>query len=960
MKKWILLISMITMITYAQAQVTVSGSVSSVEDGPLIGATVQLKGTSKGSTTDFDGKFSIEVESLQGVLVFSYIGYQMQEVAIDGNANIDVVMVQGQTLDQIVVLGTRAPARTNTESPVPVDILNVADLSLSAPQSELNQLLHYSAPSFNSNTQTISDGTDHVDPASLRGLGPDQVLVLLNGKRRHTSSLINVNGTFGRGNVGTDLNAIPSDALSTIEVLRDGAAAQYGSDAIAGVINLNLKRTVNKLAVRVNTGANFTSESSPAKDIDGETFGIGINYGVPLTKDGGFINFTGSFDQRGWTNRMQEFEGNILNAYNAIEWQAYNDGYDLTQLPNDISAIQQFGSQVSHFSTVLKNGISSATSIGDLQSLLSADVTDAELATRGQVRSDYNMRVGQSALRGGKFFANLELPVGDDFAFYSFGGIGYRRGESGCFFRLPNNVNVYTPSFVNGYLPLINSNIIDKSISTGIRGVTGGWNVDISNTYGANTFEYEITNTHNATLESGSPSEFNAGGHTFSQNTANIDLSRYLELESMKGINIAIGAEYRWENYLLNSGTELSWGNYDVNGNLVNPTTDNSLLVTNFFGSTRSAGCQCFAGFLPDNFIDANRSSVAGYVDVELDVSDAFLITGAIRTEDYSDFGSTFNYKVASRLKASDNISIRGAISTGFRAPSLHQIYFSRTSTIFEQVGGVNTAQEVGTFANTSRAAKLLGIPELKEETSQNFSLGFTAKAPDLGLKFTVDGYLINIDDRVVYTGQFSAGDDEELRSIFAQAGADRAAFFTNAIDTKTTGLDVVVSHKVYFPSGVSLSNDLAATFSKTTQEGDIKASELLREKGLVSTYFDEASRIYLEEAVPRVKLSLNNGLSVDKWHFYLRNTFFGETTEATNEENPQVYSGKVVTDLSIGYAIAANVNLTVGANNLLDVYPDKSRDEYLSDGRFIYSRRSPQFGTNGRFAFARLSFTID
>ncbi|RMG86756.1 MAG: TonB-dependent receptor [Bacteroidetes bacterium] len=955
--------------TFAQNG-TVSGTVNDAQ-GPLIGASVLVVGTSSGTTTDIDGGYSLSLAPGNYTVEASYVGYDAQRaevtVTAGGKVTLDFTLSEGLTFDEVVVTGTRASNRTNTDAPVPVDVINVSKLNSVAPQTNLNQLLHHTAPSFSSNTQTISDGTDHIDPASLRGLGPDQVLVLMNGKRRHTTSLVNVNGTFGRGNVGTDLNAIPAAALETIEILRDGAAAQYGSDAIAGVINLRLKETVNELRLAVTTGANFTKNTSPEKDIDGEVVEISANYGLPLGNNGGLINFTGAFDYRGWTNRMQTFTGSIFNRYNSVEWVALQDGADISAL--DMQSVQNYAQQVSHFSSDLKNEIANAPDLATLQSLLAEDATEAELGARGLTREDFIMRVGQSGLRGGQFFANMRLPVGDNMEFYSFGGVSYREGQSGCFYRLPGQNRTYTPIHPNGHIPKINSQIGDKSLSMGIRGKVRGWDVDLSNTYGKNKFIFYMTETANATLQNASPTEFNSGGHAFTQNTGNLDVSQYFDLEGIKGVNVAFGSEYRYENFQVIPGTEDSYGNYDINRNLVNSVTPDELLVRDFLGRQRPAGAQCFAGFLPSNEVDARRSSVAGYIDTEWDISDAFLLGGAIRFENYSDFGSTFNYKLTARYKINDQFALRGATSTGFRAPSLHQIFFSRTSTIFVTENGVTTAQEVGVFNNNSRAAKLLGIPKLKEETSQNYSLGFTAKLPDAGIKLTVDAYQVNINDRVVLTGQFKPGDNQELQQIFSQAQATRAAFFANAIDTESQGLDIVLAHRTNIGDNV-LTNNLAATFSKTEAVRDangnvkVKSSDVLKRAGLESVYFDETSQQYLEKAVPRTKITLSNSFTAGKVAFYLRNTYFGSTEEATNISSldPSVdytYSGKVVTDFSIGLNLNNTWSINIGADNLLDVYPDEADPAFQSSGRFVYSRRSPQFSYNGRHLFARVIFNL-
>lgn len=954
---------------------TISGNVT--EDGvPLIGVSVSVDGTTIGSITDLDGYYSLSLEPGEYNLTASYVGYstvtKSVSVAAGEDVRLDFSLSSGIMVDEIVVTGTRANNRTNLESPVPVDVINVTQLTNAAPQTSVNQILHYTTPSFSSNTQTISDGTDHIDPASLRGLGPDQVLVLINGKRRHTTSLVNVNGTFGRGNVGTDLNAIPAAAIDKIEVLRDGAAAQYGSDAIAGVINIQLKEDVNRLKFNVSTGGHFTSNIGPfegeEKSVDGENVNIGANYGLPLGENGGFINVTGELSYRGATNRMQEFRGGIFNGLNGVERLAAADGFDVTALT--LEQVQSYGGQVSYFDQSTRDALNALTSLDGLSDVLGFDATDDELAARGQQRSDYNMRVGQSQTRGGKMFANMSLPLSGGAEIYSFGGMSYRRGNSGCFYRLPSQNRTTTSIYPNGTVPKINSNISDKSFGAGVRGQLGSWNVDFSTVTGSNQFLFHMTDTHNATLGSSSPTEFDAGGHSFNQTTSNLDFTRYYDgLNGIQGLNVAFGTEYRFENFDVIPGTELSYGNYDVNGNLVNSVTPDDLLTTDLLGRPRPSGCQCFAGFLPTNEVDAHRSSLGAYLDMEADFSEAFLLGAALRFENYSDFGSTFNYKISTRYKVNDNLAFRGAYSTGFRAPSLHQIHFSRTSTIFSLIGGVSVPQEVGVFANTSRAAKLLGIPELKEETSQNISVGFTAKIPASNLRLTVDAYQVNIDDRIILTGQFSPGSNEELQRLFDQAGATRAAFFANSISTQSRGLDIVIAHSVAINQDVTLRNDLAGTFSKTIwdQDAGINASDILRDAGLVDTYFDQTSRIYLEQAVPRIKLTLGNTVSFGDIDVYLRNTYFGETTEATNEPlfdddlnilenaslNP-VNSGKIITDLSIGWKASDNVNLTIGANNLLDVYPDEVEDAFSSSGRFVYSRRSPQFSYGGRYLFAR------
>ncbi len=947
-KNFLILMIALLATTFAFSQVT--GTVTDDSSEPLMGVSIIVKDTATGAVTDFDGNYSIDASD-GDILVFSYIGYDTQEITVSGTT-VNVSLVSGVSLDQIILVGTRNPGRTALNSAVPVDVLDVSEIAKSAPQITVTEILNYAAPSFASNPQSISDGTDHIAPASLRGLGPDQVLVLINGKRRHKSSLINVNGTFGRGSVGTDLNVIPVNSIERIEVLRDGAAAQYGSDAIAGVINIVLKKATNVLDMSITTGANFTSENYD-DSVDGEKINIGANYGLPIG-DKGFINFTGNFDFRGATNRMKEWEGQIFNQYNAIERVAQADGYDIgLLLDDDVSDVINYGNQLGF-------GLDPLATKEELQGILGADYTAEELAARGLERSDFNMRVGQSELRGGQFFANLEIPVSEDLVIYSFGGLGFKNGNAAGFYRLPYQSRAYTPARINGFLPEINSNIKDKSLAVGIKGVVGDWNVDFSNTYGNNEFSYRIANSMNASLGNSTPFEAYAGGFSSGENTTNLDFSRFYE-DTMEGFSLAFGTEYRVENYSIFAGEEASYAQYNTDGNVHDPTDPDSTVPTDFFGSSRPGGIQVFPGFKPENEVNAYRNSVAAYVDVEADFTESFRATAAVRYENFSDFGGTLNGKLSFLLNATDNINVRGSVQTGFRAPSLQQIHYNSTSTIF--VDGV--PNEVGIFPNTSRIARILGVEELKEETSVGFTLGATAKIPDLNIKITVDGYFVGIDDRVVLSGQFSDGGDEELAALFAQANASKAAFFTNGADTETYGLDFVVEHDMRIGDNMKLSNTLSFTFSETEVVGTNIPDAILdtNNPDLIETFFDDTSRIYIESAVPTTKGSLTNNLSLgDDWNFYLRNTYFGEVEEATNNVDPlveRIYGGKLITDLTVGYNVNETLRFTVGANNLLDIYPDEADDAFRSSGRFIYSRRSTQFGTGGRYLFARMNITL-
>lgn len=960
-----LMLSFLLLLPLTMAAQTIKGKVIDASGEALPFMNVVVSGTTNGTTTDDNGEFNLKVTKLPVKLVISSMGYKTKVVNVTDTSFLNItVKEESESLEEIVVIGSRNPNRTAVDSPVPIDIVDIKELVATSPQVNLNQILNFVAPSFTSNTQTISDGTDHIDPASLRGLGPDQVLVLINGKRRHTSSLINVNGTFGRGSVGTDLNSIPAAAIKRLEVLRDGAAAQYGSDAIAGVINIVLNESVNELSLVVTSGAHFSKNSnSQTGGMDGETTNISASYGLPIGDNGGFINFSGDFDVREDYNRMKEWEGGIFNGYNAVERIATAANYDTTQFLSLANGLDPASPEYTTILNDLKGfantaGYTSAPTDGlsELQTILGADATTSELAARGLERTDFNMRVGQSKVRGSRLFANFKLPLDDNGTeIYSFAGLSSRAGNSAGFYRLPSQSRTFTPAYANGFLPEINSTISDQSLAVGIKGKIGDWNVDFSNSYGRNAFDYTIGNTYNASQGVASPTVFDAGGFSFTQNTTNLDLNRFFE-DTFEGLGVAFGAEHRLENYEIISGEEASYTQYQADGSPFTGIAGTSPLK-DFFGRSRPGGSQVFPGFGPQNELSRNRSSVAAYVDLDATFSETFSATFATRYENYSDFGSTLNFKLASIYKASDNFRIRASFNTGFRAPSLHQLNFNSTSTIFED--GIPV--EVGTFANDSKAASLLGIPQLKEETSNSFSAGFTAKLPESNITFTLDGYIVNIDDRVVYTGQFSGpGTGTQLDQLLVQANASAASFFANAIDTQSKGVDLVITHKANLGEGTRLKTDLAATFSKTEQVGGINSSQVLRDAGLESTYFPETSRIYLEQAVPRTKVNLTNSLTTGKFNIFLRNVYFGQVSEATNTvANQQDFATKIVTDLSLGYKAAENLTLTVGANNLLDVFPDRAIEANRSGGRFDWSRRSQQFGVGGRFLFARVSFNL-
>jgi iron complex outermembrane recepter protein len=903
-----------------------TGTVKDGDGGPVIGATIYKSGTSIGTVTDIDGKYELLLGKGTHDIVYSFIGFSDKVIAItieDQDVISDINMSQANTmLEEVIVTGGRVGGRSRISSPVPVDVIPISAVTSSVGQVDLNQILTYIAPSFQSSRQTISDGTDHIDPAQLRGLGPDQVLVLINGKRRHQSALVNVNGTVNRGTVGTDLNAIPAYAVEKIEILRDGAAAQYGSDAIAGVINIILKNKKGLSGI-VGGGAHVTSyDKNYATDrtapkvsaTDGENINAALSYGLGVGEKG-FLNVTADFAFRGLTNRTGTYNGQIYPLVNG------------------------------------------------------ANVDASTLQSKGITRDFFDMRIGNSEVTGGGLMANFSMPVGKN-ELYAFGGVNSKGGNAAGFYRYPNAVpaavrtNVFAV-YPEGFLPEINSTVLDASLAFGLRGKLGMWNFDLSNAFGRNTFNFDITNSVNYTQAltgSNFQREFDAGGSNFMQNTINADLSRKFDVG--EGINVAGGAEFRIDQYGIRAGEEASWRNYNT-------------------ASGVAAGAQVFAGFLPSNEGTNSRNSVAGYIDIENNLTKELMLATALRFENYSDFGSTLNYKVAARYKMLPGFAFRASTSSGFRAPSMQQRFYSKTNTVFVSQGGTLVPQEQGTFTNESKPAEILGIPTLKQETSTSFTVGATLQAGG-NFEITLDAYQIDIDDRIVLTNNFGAAGNATLAAQLSAANATQANFFTNAIDTRSRGVESVVTYNKSINkhnfrimlAGTVIDNSV----KKDAQDKPIvKASPILIATNQVGAYFNREDQSRIEVANPRNKLTATLNYKFDKIGLMLRAVRFGQvqyldpTIQGVNantwpvnaftglrESLDQTFSAKTVTDLSLSYDVTKNVMINIGANNLLDTYQDlHTHSGNMSLGRFLYSRRVQQMGFNGRFIFGKVSFNF-
>lgn len=779
-------------------------------------------------------------------------------------------------IDEVAITGSRNKKRTIINTPVPIDVIDIKQVSQSTGQVEVNQLLQFSAPSFNSNKQSGSDGADAVDPATLRGLGPDQTLLLLNGKRYHQSSLINLFGTKGRGNTGYDMNTIPIGAIKRVEVLRDGASAQYGSDAIAGVINVILNDRDKGFEGNAFYGMNLF-KSPGNKDVvsdhkvDGITFDFSGNLGTKIGNKGGFGNFTAEF----------------INKDYAIR-NANPDIYNNPPAPRQ--------------------------------------------------------RFGDAKAQNVYFFGNIELPLTDGLKFYSRQGFSYRNTKAYAWTRTANDDKNIPAIYPNGFNPIENTSITDFTFDNGLKFKVADWDVDFYNAFGNNRFTYQIDQTLNATLQAKSPTSFNAGGHSLLQNTTGFNAVKQFKV--LKGLNIAFGSEFRYEKFEIIKGEESSYAMYDINGNIVTSSTPESLLVTNpLNGNIRPGGSQGFPGYSTDT--NKNRNNFAAYLDTELDITEKWMISAAGRFENYNDFGSTLNGKFATRYAFTPQFAFRGSISTGFRAPSLAQKYYSQQFTNFQN-GQLVTIQLA---SNDSDLASNLGIDQLKQETSVNGSAGFTFNTG----KFTatVDGYYISVNNRIVLTGYFPKDElPTELQTQYPYI--DQVQFFANAIDTRTKGIDVILSYSENLGSG-KLTATLAGNYNDMEITNVNTSSKL---QGKEDVYLSARERAFILASAPKTKINLNLNYKIKKFNANLQLVRFDKVTLIGYDNEEQIYNPKVTTDISFGYEISNNLNFTLGSKNIFNRYPTLQKAQVSEGNTEAGGIFDPvQMGFAGRQVFARLNF---
>jgi iron complex outermembrane recepter protein len=960
MKGLLILASLLFCSSLLFAQKTITGKITDKSTGsPIVGASVKVKGSSKGGTTNADGIFSIQA-SPQDILIISNIGYTPQTLAVPETSFMTVILEPSSTeLTQVVFVGSRGAGRVKTESPVPIDVIHVAEVGQTTARPDLMSQLNIAVPSFNYNKQSGADGSDANDFASLRGLGFDQTLVLINGKRRHLSAFVNQVGTRGRGNSGTDLNAIPEQMIDRVEVLRDGASAQYGSDAIAGVINIILKKDINHLNITTGGSAyddhkynslNFVdlSQYYTGARLDGAAYTLGADYGASIGKSGGFIHFGGNFLTQGKTFRAEP-DTNMSTNPKALPTNTLRRAF----------------------------GDGAVTSGGGM---VNAEIPIAGTRTKFYFFGGYNKKLSTVYAYTRNFSANPQkFPTNPDGTLIYDANIMKVAGSSD---GTINSDNVY-------YNPQEKVYITDKSFALGFNGTVGhDWDWDISNVIGNNDFHYHGYKTFNASLDN-TPNDlktnFDDGGFAFLQNTLNLDVSKRFA-DVAKGLTFSFGGEYRYEHYKLYAGEPDSYGYPTPAKFFPNLTTDSV--------KSPASGSEGYPGYQPSDEVKAHRTNVGGYVDFALDVTDKWLVDAAARFENYSDFGFVNTYKLATRYKLTDNFNIRGSLSTGFRAPSLQQINFSNTNTNI--IGGQLVYVKLS--PNYSPITKAAGIPKLTQETSANGSLGFSwVLGPELTA--TVDGYWVKLKHRVVITGNFD-GSIPAIAPYLTEFNVSSVNFFANAVNTTNTGVDVVLDyHKKWGQNRFkallagNIQNISIDKINIPTALGDTYAHQ--------QAFFSTREQAFLKASAPRAKVALALEYSIQKFGVGAHFTYFGKvvtqgfgyssvpgatpggpggagisdsengwdpyvTTDDGKSVVPEnfVHNGKITTDLYLSYKVSKNLVWYAGVDNLFNVHPDLSvvpnaRNASAYDSESGGPFDSIQMGFDGMRIFSKLSFNF-
>ncbi len=895
----VLLLTLLPARATGQTATTVSGRVLESESGrPIQGATIFVPGTQRGAMTRADGTYRLTVDAGQVELTARLIGYTsaraVVQVSQGRSATQDFSLAKAPlSLTAVAVTGTRRAAeRTVTEAPVPIDVVGSDEIKLTG-RTEISQILQALVPSLNFPRSSIAGGVDMQRPFTLRGLGPDQSLVLINGKRRHAGAVVAVNNSVGRGSTGVDLNAIPSSAIERIEVLRDGAAAQYGSDAIAGVVNIILKQ---------NTSPTLSSTVGQTSRSDGQTAQVDGSYSRAFGSRG-FITLSGEYRDRARTNRAET------------------------------------DTRVQYFSKAQDDSIAAGLPV-----IIAGQRITPDMLTSARNGSWY----GDSWLHdlGGFYNAGTTLDRGVEL--YAFGGLSRRFGRSWGFNRRPGEPVVVRGLYPAGFLPSIDGTVLDYSTTLGLKGIASGWNYDLSTAFGDNNFHFDIRNTNNPSYGLKSPLDFDAGALNSRQITANFDLSHPFAIGLSAPVNLAMGVEGRLDGYRISRGQPESYSNGGV-----------AILDGPSAGRPATPGSQLFYGFKPADETNTSRNSVAGYVDVEGNLTRALSLDLAGRVERFSDFGSATIGKASARYQLPFGFSLRGAASTGFRAPSLAQSVYSSTASNVLTVGGVPTPNEVATYPVDSPIARALGARPLKAERSKNLSAGATW-APVPSFSATFDYFDIAITDRIVLSENFVGTTVRAfLQQNFQIIGDIRPRYFTNAIDTKTTGADLVlryvkqVAAETFVRSTVGLNRNRTDVTRVTPAPPELVA---LNQRVL----FGRVEINRTTEVQPRTNARMSLNLQRKQFSVDAQGSRYGEFTirpDATgNPLNDQTFGFRFITDLSGTYRFRQAFGVTVGADNLFDKLPDRNIAVNTIGGTKPYSEYTP-YGQNGRFYYLRVAY---
>lgn len=864
MKK-ITLLFLLLNVSFLFAQKEVTGVVKDNTGAPLPGVNIVEKGTSNGVSTNIDGVYKIKVQE-GASLLFSYIGFVKSEKVVNGS-KLDVVLSEegGQALDEIIVTGSRTAPRSNTTSALPIDVISSKELA-STGQATFDKALQYKIPSFNTVQTPVNDATSLLDPYEIRNMGPSRTLILINGKRKNLSSLLYTQTSPGRGETGADISGIPTDAIKSVEILRDGASAQYGSDAIAGVMNIILKDNKGEGSVTVRSG--ITSEG------DGGMIGISLNNGSTIAEDKGFINYTIDFSKTNQANRP----GTVDAAGEAADFGA------------DIADVQQFLS----------------------------------------LKPDAGNINGSPENAAAKFLVNGGYDLSEQTELYFNAAYIYKRVNSFANYRTPYwrteaadpYLSDFFPNGPNGsyvgYVPTFEGLLNDYNGTVGLRSKINEWNLDVSFTTGGNSQTYTIGNTHNRnevfapsfntstnTFEpielyrENSPVTFNPGGTRFSHNVGNIDISRILSDK----VSIGLGSEMRAETFEVIEGDLAS---YD------------------------GGGSDSFAGNAPQNSGKWNRYNIGAYFSLDYDVTEQFLLSGTVRVENYSDFGNAFVYKLSSRYKFDDMLTLRGSYSTGFRAPTLHQIYTQKSQYSFVPGQGIQVG---GLVNNVSPQAALLGLSKLDAEKSTNFTVGIGGKI-SRNFNYTIDYYNIAVKDRIILGSEitgtaFDANGNNigttPLDNILRNNNLSDVSFFANAIDTKTSGLDVVLNYNHLMIGEGELGLSLSGNYTiQNERDGAVKNPTLVADAG--QSLVNNTQEALFFTSRPKTKWILGANYEIGKIGLSLNNTYFGKTTfkqQGLSDDLRTEFIPKIVTDLGITFSATEKLTLSLNVNNLLNVLPE-------------------------------------